>query len=108
MSELYAPSDRCLSAKLVPTFADRGVLCSQRGGSPTAVATIFFQVARQLYSRLSGPRSRPTTSQKNPVVPGMKPGPLNLWPGTLSTRPQKTYFFYYSISICTIGPCCGL
>jgi hypothetical protein len=23
-SELYRPSDRCLSAKLVPTFADRG------------------------------------------------------------------------------------
>jgi hypothetical protein len=23
-SELYRPSDRCMSAKLVPTFADRG------------------------------------------------------------------------------------
>jgi hypothetical protein len=29
MSELYRPSDRCLSGKLVPTFADRGchVVC---------------------------------------------------------------------------------
>jgi hypothetical protein len=31
-SELYRPSDRRLSAKLVPTFADRGVSRSQRGG----------------------------------------------------------------------------
>jgi hypothetical protein len=36
-SELYRPSDRCLSAKLVQTFADRGVSRSQRGISPTAV-----------------------------------------------------------------------
>jgi hypothetical protein len=32
-SELYRPSDRLLSAKLVPTFADRKVSRSQRGGS---------------------------------------------------------------------------
>jgi hypothetical protein len=36
-SELYRPSDRRLSAKLVPTFADRGVSRSQRDGPPTAV-----------------------------------------------------------------------
>jgi hypothetical protein len=29
-------------------------------------------------TRLSGPRSRPTTSQKNPVVPGIEPRPLDL------------------------------
>jgi hypothetical protein len=40
-SELYRPSDRRLSAKLVPTFADRRVLHSQRGGSPTAVISVF-------------------------------------------------------------------
>jgi hypothetical protein len=34
-SELYRPSR--LSAKLMPTFADRGVSRSQRGGSPTVV-----------------------------------------------------------------------
>jgi hypothetical protein len=33
-SELYRPGDRHLSAKLVPTFADRGLSRSQRGGSP--------------------------------------------------------------------------
>jgi hypothetical protein len=32
-SELYRPSDRRLLAKLVSTFADRGVSCSQRHGS---------------------------------------------------------------------------
>jgi hypothetical protein len=36
-SELYRPSDRRLSAKLVSTFADREVSRSQRGGSSTVV-----------------------------------------------------------------------
>jgi hypothetical protein len=34
-------SDLYLSAKLVPTFADKGVLRSQRSESPTAVILIF-------------------------------------------------------------------
>jgi hypothetical protein len=42
-SELYRPSDRRLSAKLEPTFADRGVSRSQSGGS------------LRRYSRLSRP-----------------------------------------------------
>jgi hypothetical protein len=41
-SELYRPSDRRLSAKLIPTFADRGVQRSQRGGSPAAVISVFL------------------------------------------------------------------
>jgi hypothetical protein len=40
-SELYRPSYRRVSAKLVPTFADRGVSRSQRGGSPTDVFSVF-------------------------------------------------------------------
>jgi hypothetical protein len=40
-SELYRPSDRRLSATLLPTFADRGVSRDQRDGSPTAVISIF-------------------------------------------------------------------
>jgi hypothetical protein len=40
-SELYRPSDRRLSVKLVPTFADRETLRSKRGGSPTAVISVF-------------------------------------------------------------------
>jgi hypothetical protein len=40
-SELYRPNDRRLSAKLVPSFVDRGVPRSQRAGSPTAVISVF-------------------------------------------------------------------
>jgi hypothetical protein len=52
--------DRCLLAKLVPTFEDRGVSHGQCGRSPMAVISIFFldqshyfffQVTPQLYSR---------------------------------------------------------
>jgi hypothetical protein len=39
-SELYRSSDRYLSDKLVPTFADRGISRSQRSGSPTAVVSV--------------------------------------------------------------------
>jgi hypothetical protein len=40
-SELYRPSERRLSAKLVPTFADRGVSRNHLGGSPTAVISVY-------------------------------------------------------------------
>jgi hypothetical protein len=72
-SELYRPSYRRLSTKLMPTFEDRGgVAYSARripyGRNPAFLDRSpyhFFQVALQLYSRsLSGPCSRPTTSQK--------------------------------------------
>jgi hypothetical protein len=39
-------------------------------------------------TRLSGPRSRPTTFQKNLLAPGIEPGPLYLQPGGLTTMPQ--------------------
>jgi hypothetical protein len=55
-SDLYRPSDRRLSANLVPTFADRGVSRSQGSGSPTAVISVsrpelvlFLQVAPQAW-----------------------------------------------------------
>jgi hypothetical protein len=57
----------------VSTFVDRGVSRGQRGGSPTVVNLsfldrsryFFFQVAPHLFSHgLSGPRSRPTATQK--------------------------------------------
>jgi hypothetical protein len=41
-SELYRPSDRRLLAKLVTTFADRGMSRSQRGGSPMVVILVFL------------------------------------------------------------------
>jgi hypothetical protein len=57
-SELYWPSDRRLSAKLVPTFADRGVPRGQRDGSLRPCSRfsrpeplLLYQVGSQLYSR---------------------------------------------------------
>jgi hypothetical protein len=48
-------ANRHLSAKLVPTFADKGVSRSQRSGSRTDVISIFYTWSRyvffQLYSR---------------------------------------------------------
>jgi hypothetical protein len=53
---------------LVPTFVDRGVLRGQRGGSPTVVNLSFPDRSRYfphlLSQGLSGPRSRPTATQK--------------------------------------------
>jgi hypothetical protein len=49
----------------------------------------FFQAARQIVlTRLSGPRSRPTTQKIRKRLES-KPGPLHLWPETLSTEPHS-------------------
>jgi hypothetical protein len=57
-SELYQPSDRCLSAKLMPTFADRGchVVSVMHPYGHILIFLdrsryFFFQAARKLYSR---------------------------------------------------------
>jgi hypothetical protein len=57
-NKLYRKLDRSLSAKLVPTFEDRGVSRSQRGdphgrnlGFLDRRRYFFFQIAPQLYSR---------------------------------------------------------
>jgi hypothetical protein len=57
-SELYRPSGRRLSAKLVPTFADRGCHvvsltdpCGRVLGFLDRSRYFFFQTAPQLYSR---------------------------------------------------------
>jgi hypothetical protein len=58
VSELYRPSDRRLSVKIVPTFADKGCLMvsvadpyGQILGFLDRNRYFFFQVAPQLYSR---------------------------------------------------------
>jgi hypothetical protein len=69
-SELYRPSDRRLSAKLVPTFADRRMSRGQGGGSLRPYSRLsrpeplpFLSSSSSIVlTRLSGPRSRPTTS----------------------------------------------
>jgi hypothetical protein len=63
---------RC-KISLVPTFADREVLHSHCGESPTAIISVYRPESLLFLSSsssivlmsLSGPRSRPTTSQKN-------------------------------------------
>jgi hypothetical protein len=50
---------------------------------------LFFQVAPQfVLTRLSAPRSRPTTFFFL-VMPGIEAGPPDLQPRTLTTRPQR-------------------
>jgi hypothetical protein len=67
-SELYRPSDHRLSAKLVPTLADRGcriVSATNPHGRFFRPQPLFpWNSFSIILMRLSGPRSRPTTSQK--------------------------------------------
>jgi hypothetical protein len=95
-SELCRPSDRRLSAKLVLTFADRRVSRSQRGGSPTAVISISWTGAatfsfKYLLNCTHEAEWTPFQTQyfsEDLVAPGIQPGPLDLKPRTLTTRPQ--------------------
>src|SRR5215475_12847784 len=74
-------SGRRRSAKLVPTFADRGVSRGQRNESHGRKSLfsrpeplLFYSSSSSVdLTRLSGPRSRPTTTQKNLVAPGIEP-----------------------------------
>jgi hypothetical protein len=70
-SELYRPSDRRLSAKLAPTFADRGchvVIVTDPYGRILGFLGRSRYFSSKLLSivltRLSEPYSRPSTSQK--------------------------------------------
>jgi hypothetical protein len=71
-NELYRPSDRRLSAKLVPTLADRGCRVVSATNLPQSLISVFYTGAATVLSssssiiltRLSGPHSRPTTSEK--------------------------------------------
>jgi hypothetical protein len=71
-SELCRPSDSRLSAKLVPTFVVRGASRGQYDGSLQPYSRLsrpepllFLPSSSSVVlTRLSGPHSRPTTSQK--------------------------------------------
>jgi hypothetical protein len=69
-SKLYRPSDRRLSAKLLPTFAHRGChavsVTDPYGRILDFVDRSPFFISRSsvVLTRPSGPRSRPSTSQK--------------------------------------------
>jgi hypothetical protein len=71
-----------LSAQRIPHGRE-----SQFSGPETLLS---FQIARHLSSQgLSGPRSRPTATQKIWQCGKSNLGPLGLWPGSLTTRPQR-------------------
>jgi hypothetical protein len=57
--ELCRPSNRRLSAKLVPNSADREVSRSQSGGSPTALISVFYTGA---------PEHKATTNNKEHIT----------------------------------------
>jgi hypothetical protein len=80
-SELYRPSDRRLSAKLVPTFADRGCRVMNPYGRILGFLDrsryFFFQVAIQLFSR-GCVDPAPDPLLLNLVAPSIEPGPLAL------------------------------
>jgi hypothetical protein len=110
-SELHRPSDRLLSAKLVPFSADRGASCSQRGGSPTAVISVidrsrylFFQVAPQLYSRGWVDPVQTHFFSENLVAPGLDPDlwicSQELWP--LDNRAVSHPSSQSIILVCTV------
>jgi hypothetical protein len=83
-SELYRPSDRRLSAKIVPTFADRG--CNVVGvtdpygrilGFLDQCRYFFFQVDSQLYTQgRVGPVPDPLLLRKSGST--IEPEPLDL------------------------------
>jgi hypothetical protein len=103
-SELYRPNDRRLSAKWLPTFADRGChVVSVMDPYGRILGFLhrsrYFSISSSsvVLTRLSGPRSRPTTFFLL-VVPGIEPGPPNLQPRTLITRPQRQSLLTQSLS----------
>jgi hypothetical protein len=103
-------------------FVDRGVSRVQRGGSLTVVILsfldrsryFFLQVVPHLSSQgLSGPRSRPTATQKIWQCPESNPGPLGLQSGTLTTRPQRRpciyrhkFIYIYILCVCVCASAC--
>jgi hypothetical protein len=65
--ELYRPSDRRLSAKLVPTFANKGcrvVSDTDNYGRRPEPLPFLPSSSSIVLTRLSRPRIRPTTSQE--------------------------------------------
>jgi hypothetical protein len=90
------PNNRRLSAKLVPTFSERGchmVSVTDPYGRNLDFLDrsryVFFQVAAQLYSRGWVAPFQTHYLSDNLVALGFEPGPLDLQPGTLTTILQR-------------------
>jgi hypothetical protein len=82
-SELFRPSDRRLSAKLVPNF--KADLYGRNLGFLERIRYSFFQVAPQLHSRGHEAEWTPFKIycfSENLVAPGIEPGPGDLLSST--------------------------
>jgi hypothetical protein len=95
-SELYWPSHCRLSTKLVPTLADRVCCVVSEDGPYNRIlgfldrsSYFFFRVAPPLYSR-GWVDAVPDQLflRKSGSAQESNPGPLDLYPRTLTTRPQ--------------------
>jgi hypothetical protein len=75
-SELYRPSDRRLSAKLVPTFAGRGCLVVSTTDPPAVNSVFLTATATFSYNYPHEAEWTPfqTHSLANLVAPGIEPG----------------------------------
>jgi hypothetical protein len=115
-SELYRPSDRRLSAKWLPTCADRRyhvVSVTDSSGCISRFSRqeslLFYQVAPQfVLTRLSAPRSRPTTiffwyfPESNP---GLRICSQELWPLDHRGGPWEMKLLLYFTFIILIWNC---
>jgi hypothetical protein len=84
-SELYRPSDRHLSAKLVPTFADRGChvvsVTDPYGRILGFLVRSRYLIGKELLSCTHEAEWTPFQTHyfsENLVVPGIEPGSLDL------------------------------
>jgi hypothetical protein len=95
-SELYRPIDRRLSAKLVPTFADRRCHVvsvthpySRIWVFQTWVATFSSKYLLSFTHEAEWTSFQTHYFSENLVASGIEPGHRDLQPGTLTTRPQR-------------------
>jgi hypothetical protein len=95
-----------LVGEVVTTFADRG--CSVVSATDPPVVNLGFVVRSSsvVLTWLRGPRSRPAASQEMWKRRESNPGPLDLRPETLTTRPQRRSLCVLrklKISACFLG-----
>jgi hypothetical protein len=61
---------------------------------------VFFQITPQLYYEAEWTAFQTHYFSENLVAPGIEQGPLDLQPGTLTTRPQiRCRIFKYNVKI---------
>jgi hypothetical protein len=95
-----------MSAKLVPTFADKCCVVSTTDPHGCILGFLdqsryyFLRVVPHLYLRDWVDPPQTHYSSENLVAPGIETGPLDLLPETLTTRPQRrSSCFQLSINI---------